>query len=89
MLQKTMTHQQALDTMAAERYLLDEMTKRRSTRSRNISSTAATARRKFALVNGFVWKSAPSGILIRNRWSRASETRTSLNSTSAPPGAGR
>ncbi len=25
-LQKTMTHQQALDTMAAERYLLDEMT---------------------------------------------------------------
>jgi len=26
MLQKTMTHQQALDTMAAERYLLDEMT---------------------------------------------------------------
>ena len=27
MLQKTMTHQQALDTMAAERYLLDEMTK--------------------------------------------------------------
>src|SRR6185503_4802203 len=24
--QKTMTHQQALDTMAAERYLLDEMT---------------------------------------------------------------
>ena len=26
MLQKTMTHQQALDTLAAERYLLDEMT---------------------------------------------------------------
>jgi hypothetical protein len=26
LLQKTMTHQQALDTMAAERYLLDEMT---------------------------------------------------------------
>jgi hypothetical protein len=57
-----MTHQQALDTMAAERYLLDEMNEIESTRSRNTSSTATTVRRKFASVNGFLWKYARFGI---------------------------